>query len=169
MALYSPPLLCYYWPVYYMYIIFLYLLSQILHYIHSILYNCFKNNKWERHAFILFHIMTKFPLLVLFYLCVCVYEFKFLSWGRMRNGVLVLLGRKPSAWELVGGVGGRRREPVFFVAAFWSGVWTLLNWDRGREKGHGSFTVRFLTGVSWIFFNRCLFICYLPLGPHPEV
>ena len=40
----------------------------------------------------------------------------------MRNGVLVLLGRKPSARELVGGVGGRRREPVFFVAAFWSGV-----------------------------------------------
>lgn len=105
MALYSPHLLCYYWPVYYMYIIFLYLLSQILHYIHSILYNCFKNNKWERHAFILFHIMTKFPLLVLFYFCVCVFEFKFLSWGRMRNGVLVLLGRKPSAWELVGGWG----------------------------------------------------------------
>lgn len=103
MALYSPPLLCYYWPVYYMYIIFLYLLSQI-HYIHIILYNYFKIiKKWERHAFILFCIMTKFPLLVLFYFCVCVYEFKFLSWGRMRNGVLLLLGRKPSAWELVWG------------------------------------------------------------------
>ena len=106
MALYSPPLLCYYWPVYCMYIIFLYLLSQILHYIHIILYNCFKNNKeMGKECIYVVSYNDKFPLLVLFYFYVCVYEFKFLSWGRMRNGVLLLLGRKPSAWELVGGRG----------------------------------------------------------------
>lgn len=164
MALYSPPLLCYYWPVYYMYIIFLYLLSQI-HYIHIILYNYFKNNKEMRKACIytvLYNDKIPFTGAFLFF-SVCVW-IQILKLRQDEKWCPAPSGKK--ALCLRAGVG---REPVFFVAAFWSGVWTLLNWERGREKGHGSFTVRFLTGVSWIFFNRCLFICYLPLGPHPEV
>ena len=49
-------------------------------------------------------------------------EFEVDSVGSDEKWCLGPSGKKALCLGAGGGVGGRRREPVFFVAAFWSGV-----------------------------------------------
>ena len=49
--------------------------------------------------------------------------------GRMRNTeVLLLLGTKPSGWEVL-----RKGSPAFLAVPVWGGASTSLNWE-GHER-----------------------------------
>lgn len=84
--------------------------------------------------------------------------------GRIRSpGVLLLLGKK----ALRQGAGARIGL-IFWRAPVWSGIFTLLSREEGKE---GVVLVQISEALIFFFFllivNSCFLICYLSLGSFP--